>query len=208
MIFEPNKKIVFAGDSVTDDGRARPIGIGNGLGNGYVSLIDTFLSVDFADLNLACINMGSSGNTSADLLARWDSDVNALNPDYVAILIGINDVWRQFDRPQYPEQAVSLEDYRKNLNEMLDKTTAQPILMSPFYMELNKSDAMRMRVDEYSAVCKEIAVKRSIEFIDLQAEFDKVLQYRYPAFISWDRVHPGKVGSLIIARAFMKIVEK
>ena len=44
MIFKNGQKIVFAGDSVTDDGRARPVGEGlwDALGNGYVKLIDTF----------------------------------------------------------------------------------------------------------------------------------------------------------------------
>lgn len=44
MIFKKGQKIVFAGDSVTDDGRARPVGEGlwDALGNGYVKLIDTF----------------------------------------------------------------------------------------------------------------------------------------------------------------------
>ena len=32
--------------------------------------------------------------------------------------------------------------------------------------------------------------------------------YRYSAYIMWDRVHPGWTGSLIIARALMKELEK
>ncbi|MFN8378973.1 MAG: GDSL-type esterase/lipase family protein [Anaerolineae bacterium] len=43
------------------------------------------------------INMGVGGNTVRDLAARWESDVTALNPDWLSICIGINDVWRQFD---------------------------------------------------------------------------------------------------------------
>lgn len=87
MIFKKGQKIVFAGDSVTDDGRARPVGEGlwDALGNGYVKLIDTFFSVDYPELYLRCVNMGISGNTSRDLLKRWDTDVNALNPDYVVV---------------------------------------------------------------------------------------------------------------------------
>ena len=70
MIFKKGQKIVFAGDSVTDDGRARPVGEGlwDALGNGYVKLIDTFFSVDYPELYLRCVNMGISGTRRATCL--------------------------------------------------------------------------------------------------------------------------------------------
>lgn len=117
--------------------------------------------------------MGISGNTSRDLLARWDADVNALDPDYVVVLIGINDVWRQFDSPARPEASVSPEDYEANLNAICDKTKAKLIFMTPYYLEPNKNDAMRKRTDEYASICKQIAEKRNIPVIDLQAAFEE-----------------------------------
>ncbi len=209
MLFEKGQKIVFAGDSVTDDGRARPVGEGlwNALGNGYVHMLDTHLTVDYPDLYLRLVNMGVSGNTSRDLLARWDTDVTALSPDWVVLCIGFNDVWRQFDCPQMPEIAVTPEEYRKNLNAMADKTTAKMIWMTPYYLETNTQDAMRKRMDEYGAIMKEEAAKRGIPCIDLQQAMADILRHRYPAYITWDRVHPGWVGSLIICRALLKLIE-
>lgn len=164
------------------------------------------MAVDYPELNLRVVNMGISGNTSRDLLARWDADVNALDPDYVVVLIGINDVWRQFDSPARPEASVSPEDYEANLNAICDKTKAKLIFMTPYYLEPNKNDAMRKRTDEYASICKQIAEKRNIPVIDLQAAFEEILEYRYPAYITWDRVHPGRIGSMIIARAFLQKV--
>lgn len=208
MLFEKGQKIVFAGDSVTDDGRKRPVGEGlwGGLGNGFVRFIDTFFTVDYPELMLRCVNMGNSGDTSDNLLARWDDDVTALNPDYVVLCIGFNDVWRQFDSPCQTEQAVSPEKYRENLNAMADKTDAKMIWMTPYYLEPNKDDLMRKRMDEYGAIMKEEAEKRGILCIDLQQAFEEILKHLYPAFITWDRIHPGWVGSMIIARAFLKNV--
>lgn len=203
MILTKNAKIVFAGDSVTDDGRKYPVGEGDGLGNGYVSLIDTFLAVDYPELNLHLVNMGIGGNTSRDLLARWETDINALNPDYAVVLIGINDVWRQFDSPAIPKRAVLPDEYEKNLNKICDNTKANLIFMTPYYLETNEKDAMRKRTDEYATICKKVANDRNIPVIDLQAAFENILQYRYPAYITWDRVHPGRIGSMIIARAFL-----
>ncbi len=208
MLFEKGQKIVFARDSVTDDGRKRPVGEGlwGGLGNGFVRFVDTFLTVDCPDLMLRCVNMGNSGDTSRDLLARWNTDVTALDPDWVVLCIGFNDVWRQFDSPCQPDHAVTVEEYRKNLNAIKDKTQAKMIWMTPYYLEPNESDPMRRRMDEYGAVMKEEAAKRNILCIDLQQAFSEILRHRYPAFITWDRVHPGWVGSMIIARAFLKSV--
>lgn len=206
MILKENQRIVFAGDSITDDGRKRPIGEGlwGGTGNGYVRMVETFLAVDYPELNVRCTNMGESGNTSDDLLERWDSDVNGLKPDIVVMCIGVNDVWRQFDCPGFSDYAVMPEEYEKNLNAIADKTSAKQIWLTPYYLESNLSDPMRARMEEYAKIMKKIADRRGIDCIDLQAEFDKYLKHRYPAYITWDRVHPGWVGSLIISR---KVVE-
>lgn len=209
MLLKNGEKIVFAGDSVTDDGRARPIGEGNAqkLGNGYVRLIDCFLNVDCPEQLFHLVNMGISGNTSRDLLARWDTDINALSPDWVILCIGFNDVWRQFDSPAIPEWAVSPQEYAENLRRMAENTKAKMIWMTPYYLESNTEDAMRKRMDEYGGIMKEIAAEKGIPCIDLQKKFERLLKYRYSAYITWDRVHPGAVGCVVIARAFLETVE-
>ena len=40
----------------------------------------------------------------------------------------------------------------------------------------------------------------------LYSDDAEVLKHRYPAFITWDRVHPGWIGSMVIARAFLRAV--
>lgn len=124
MLLEDGQKILFAGDSVTDDGRARPVGEGNwaALGNGFVRLIDSCLAAEYPERKIHTVNMGISGNTSRDLLARWETDVNALKPDWVVLCIGFNDVWRQFDSPAISEWAVSPQEYANNLRRMAENT--------------------------------------------------------------------------------------
>lgn len=208
MIFEKDSTIVFIGDSVTDDARVRPIGEGlfGGLGNGFVSYIDAFMTVKYPDLMVRIINMGLGGNTSRDVLERWDSDVTAFNPDYVVLDIGINDVWRQFDCPQQKANHILPDEYESNLRAMAAKTKAKMIWMTPYYLEPNTKDAMRVRTDEYGAIMKRVAAELGIPCIDLQAEFAEILKHRHSSYITWDRVHPGKTGSLIIAKAFLKSV--
>ena len=119
MIFERNDRIVFAGDSVTDMGSAKPVGESDGdeLGFGYVRIIDNMLQAWYPERNIRVSNAGISGNTSRDLLERFERDVISLQPQWVSICIGINDVWRQFDTPAMPECQVSPKEYEANMAE-------------------------------------------------------------------------------------------
>ena len=211
MLFSNRDTILFTGDSITDAGRKRPIGEGkwDGVGNGYVRLIDVLLNVCYPENTYHIVNTGISGNTSRDLLARWQTDVLDLKPDYVSVCIGVNDVWRQFDEPDCFYNHVDIQAYRHNLEKMIEITKDKVkgiILMTPYYMESNKEDLMRKKMDEYGAVVKELAQKYNLICVDLQAEFDNYLKYRYSGYLQWDRVHPGPVGSMIIARAFLRAI--
>ena len=96
MIFENYDRIVFAGDSVTDMGSLQPVGEGllENVGQGYVRIVENMLAVYYPELFIRVTNSGISGNTSRDLLERFERDVVDLNPDWVSICIGINDVLR------------------------------------------------------------------------------------------------------------------
>ncbi len=206
------ERIVFTGDSVTDDGRKRPIGEGlwEGVGKGYVRQIDNFLNVFYPELKIHVINTGISGNTSKDLLNRFDEDVMKLNPDTVVIMIGINDVWRQFDEPQLNYEFVLEDEYAQNLSKMVAKVKSENkrvILMTPYFMETNKLDEMRAKTDAYAKTVKEIAEAEGVQCIDIQSAFDKYLKFRHPSYISWDRVHPNNIGSMIIANEFLKAID-
>ena len=210
LLFNDKEKIVFTGDSVTDDGRLRPVGEGihDGVGRGYVRQIETLLNVCYPERVIGIANTGISGNTSRDMRARWESDVLALNPDYVALCIGFNDVWRQFDMPGVFHACVSPEDYRANMVAMIEMTLPRVktmFLLTPYYVEPNKQDAMRVRMEEYADIVRRLAAQYNLPLVDLQPVFDDYLQYRYPAFITWDRIHPGWIGSMLIAREFLRV---
>ena len=72
--------ILFAGDSTTDADKKTTF---LELGNGYVKLIFHFLRAFCPQNQYFVINAGVSGNTSRDLLARWEQDVLAKKPDIV-----------------------------------------------------------------------------------------------------------------------------
>ena len=208
MIFENMDRIVFAGDSVTDMGSNCPVGEGlfDSLGNGYVRSVENLLSACYPEVIIRVTNAGIGGNTSRDLLARWERDVISLNPDWVSIMIGINDVWRQFDTPGIPENAVLPEEYEANVDKMVvsvkDKCKGV-FLMTPYYMEPLANDRMRARMDEYGEICRKIAERHGAVFIDLQQMFNDYFKYRHSSYIAWDRIHPNRIGATLIAKEFL-----
>jgi len=211
MLLQDGDRIVFTGDSVTDAGRVRPVGQGlfAGVGDGYVRQIENILNLLYPDKTFWISNTGCGGDNSRGLKNRWQNDVMNLKPDWVSVMIGINDIWRQFDSPGITEQHITPAEYRTNLCEMLERTlpvVKGVILMSPFYMELNREDSMRARTDEYIRICEEVGKKYNCHYVNIQQAFDEYLRYRHPTYVSWDHVHPGPIGSLLIAREFLKAI--
>ncbi len=212
MKLENNAKLVMIGDSITDAGRAQPVGEGlfEALGRGYVSLVDALLGSVYPELGVRVVNMGNGGNTVLDLQKRWQTDVLDLKPDWVSVMIGTNDVWRQFDSPGRTEIHVGPDEYARTLDELVARTrpsVKNMVLMTPFYLEPNRADAMRARMDEYGGIVKDLAAKRGTLLVDTQAAFDDVLQHYYPATLAWDRVHPSQTGHMVIARAFLNALD-
>ena len=209
MIFGNYDRIVFAGDSVTDMGSVQPVGEGlfDNLGRSYVRVIENFLVTCYPEMNIRVTNSGTSGNTSRDLLERFDRDVVDLKPDWVSICIGINDVWRQFDTPALTDACVLPDEYEKNLETMILKVKDSVkgiFILSPYYMEPNRDDMMRARMDEYVAICKKLAEKYSCKFVNFQQMYENFLKIRHSSCIAWDRVHPNQMGATLMAREFLK----
>src|ERR1051325_8981235 len=91
--FKNGQRILFQGDSITDCGCRDPQNM-NPLGTGYVAIIRGMISAQYPDLKVTILNRGRSGDRTEELLKRWDEDTRPLKPDWLSIMIGVNDVWR------------------------------------------------------------------------------------------------------------------
>lgn len=209
MIFQNMDRIVFSGDSVTDMGSVNPVGEGlfDNVGHSYVRIIENMLAVYYPEIKIRVTNSGISGNTSRDLLARFDRDVVDLNPDWVSICIGINDVWRQFDSPAIPDCHVMPDEYAKNLETMILKVKDKVkgvFILTPYIMEPNSEDMMRSRMNEYVQICSDLAQKYGCIFVDFQKMYEDYCRIRHSSYIAWDRIHPNQIGATLMAREFLK----
>jgi len=200
--------LLFIGDSITDCGRGYPVGQRDGLGEGYVAIVNALLAATLPQLRIRVLNTGISGNRVIDLASRWQTDVLDIRPDWLSVMIGINDVWRQFDDALNPEQ-VGIDRYEAVYRNLLKKTRpalSGLVLMTPFFIEANKADPMRAMMDQYGRVVARLAAEFDAVFVDTQAAFDAYLAHRPTQSLCGDRVHPNKTGHTIIAMAFLKAV--
>jgi lysophospholipase L1-like esterase len=205
MIFTTGQRVLFIGDSITDCGRTGPLAP---YGDGYFNLLRAQLTARHPETDLTWLNRGISGNTVRDLRARWDRDVLAERPDWLSVMIGINDVWRAFgDRP---DEAVPLDEYEETLRALLteavETTGCRLIVATPYFIEPSRTDPQRAKSDEYAATARRIAADHGALLVDTQATFDRLLTHRGPEAWAPDRVHPGLEGHTALALTFLDVI--
>ncbi|MBC8508225.1 MAG: SGNH/GDSL hydrolase family protein [Chloroflexi bacterium] len=210
MKIHPNSKFIMIGDSITDCGRTPTEHGEESLGNGYVRLINSLITATYPTLEIQIINKGISGNTVRDLKNRWQKDVPDLAPDWLSIMIGINDVWLNFDDWMPAERKISIEEYEDTLDELVGNVFPSLkglVLMTPYLLQPDRADPMRALMDRFGAVVHKLANKYNVIYVDTQTAFDEFLVNMKAEDLSEDRVHLNLTGHMILARSFLKAVE-
>jgi lysophospholipase L1-like esterase len=206
VLFTARQKIVFIGDSITDCGRtaATPP-----YGAGYVSMVRNLLVARYPELHLTILNRGVSGNTVRDLAARWEKDVVAEQPDWLSIMIGINDCWRGF-RPGREHEVVRRPEYEATLRHLLDRTRsatqARLILMQPYMIEPNPLQPMRAEMDRYGEIVGTLAGAYGALLVRTQDAWNAALAHTQPADWAEDQIHATAPGHGVMALAFLSAV--
>jgi lysophospholipase L1-like esterase len=206
MIIPPNSRILFQGDSITDCGRdrAQP----QALGNGYVLMTAGLFAALRPNLAPVCLNRGISGNRTGDLLQRWQEDCIDLKPDILSLLIGINDVWRRYDR----NLPTSAGDFARNYRRLLEQAReALPnlriILMEPFVLPVPEDRRQwREDLDPKIEIVRQLARDFETAYVPLDGLFAAASAIQPPAFWAADGVHPSPAGHGLIAHAWLRAV--
>ncbi|MBQ6716948.1 MAG: SGNH/GDSL hydrolase family protein [Clostridia bacterium] len=205
------KTILFQGDSITDAGRSREND--EWYGHGYPMIVAAEIMHDYPG-EFKAINRGIGGNRIVDLYARMKSDILNLKPDYLTILIGVNDVWHDFlENPN----GVSNEKFLKIYDMLIEEIQSElkdikiyilePFVLKGFATEDNW-DAFRKGVYLRAESARIIAEKHDLSFIPLQNTFDRLSQTCPPAYWLIDGVHPSAAGHKVIANAVLAAIKR
>ncbi len=205
------KTFLFQGDSITDAGRSRDNNAQRGVG--YPHLVSAQLLYDHPG-EVDFINRGISGNRVVDLYARIKADFINLKPDYLSILIGVNDVWHEF--AESPNGVA--DDKFRRVYDMLIAEIKEALpeikiyILEPFVLKGSGTEAhwedfdREVRLRAKSA--KWIAEKYNLPFIPLQDKFDALCEKCEASYWLGDGVHPTAAGHEMIARALIEAAEK
>lgn len=203
--FKKNDLVLFTGDSITDCNRDRTDPAS--LGMGYVRLIAEQLHDAYADLKLHFGNTGISGDRSSDLVNRWSRDCINLQPDWVSILIGVNNTWRRYDSNDSTPDDHFEAECRLLLDRIQQETAARVVLCSPFLLHVDDSIVgMREDLDPKIGTLKQLAGEYDALWVDFDAAFVAAQQRHVPSYWADDGVHPTPAGHALMAETWINAV--
>lgn len=213
------KIILFQGDSITDAGRVKEPGKEANKGYGYANMVAGEIGAN-EPYKYKFLNRGISGNRVVDLFARMRQDMINLNPDYMSILIGVNDVWHEYTS----QNGVSAERYELVYSLMIeelqrDLPNLKIMILEPFVLPgsaTENTDEHPARWGYFSrevplraAAAKRVAQKYNLPFVPLQEMFNQAnADAPAPGYWLRDGVHPTQAGHTLIKRAWIKCYEE
>ena len=201
----PGSRILFQGDSITDAGRSREDDAA--LGGGYAAMIAAWMTARYPGHGLTFLNRGISGNRVFDLETRWTEDCIALQPDWLSILIGINDTWRRYDSNTPSPLGDFDACYRRLLDRVVQETSAKLILLEPFVLP-HPADriAWREDLDPRIAVIRAIARDYQALYVPFDGLYAAACTQLAPGCWAGDGVHPTPAGHALMAQAWIAAV--
>ena len=180
------KKIVLIGDSITESWK------------GY--------SPEFFAENPYLINKGVSGETTPQILGRFNDDVISLSPEAVIILAGINDIAQNTGYISVSEIFANII----NMVEISHSNNIIPILCSvlpaskiAWKPEIKSADLVIELNEKLKGYCTENNIAYVDYFSSMVGE-KKELR----SDLTYDGVHPDKKGYLIMEKILLETIQK
>ncbi len=204
------KIFLFQGDSITDANRVDDNQDNFGLGCGYAFLLAADIEKNHKG-KIKFINRGDSGDRITDVYVRMKEDIVNLKPDYMSILIGVNDVSHELTM----QCGVGPEKFRK-IYEMLivELLEALPqlqiIILEPFVLKGTATqklwDSFNAEVRSRAAIARHLAEQYNLRFVPLQDEFDRLSADGDARYWSVDGIHPTSAGHQVIKEELHKAI--
>lgn len=200
------KKIVFFGDSITEQG-ARP--------DGYIKRILQILRTETIEDKYELTGAGMSGNTVIDLHNRLDKDVLANGADIVVIYIGINDIWNKVDWIKKGTDPHAFEDvYRQIIDKLLAASVkVVACTLSVIGEKANGLNEQDEDLNAYSEIIRTLAEEYQLPLIDLRKAFTKYIDLynignEEQGILTMDTVHLNSKGNELVANEMWNVLQQ
>ena len=172
------------------------------------SITDSWAKQDGAWLwHRQLVGRGISGQTTAQMLVRFRADVIELNPEYVVILAGINDIARN-------NGFIRLTNVHKNIISMVELAQAHGI--KPVLCTLLPAHEIGWRkqlgdprpsIDSLNTMIRDFAAKEGIPVVDYHTAMkdeEGAMKEEYRK----DAVHPNLAGYKVMEEVLMGVLDK
>lgn len=201
MKLETPQKIIFFGDSITQQG-VRP--------GGYITLLQEQVQQMGKAAFYELIGAGIGGNKIYDLYLRLENDVLNKKPNTVVIWIGVNDVWHKSSAGTGTDANKFVQFYSA-LIEKIQANGAKIILCTPAVIgeRTDFSNEQDGDLNHYSNLVRSLASKYKTGLCDFRNLFLEYNRANNPenkesGILTVDRVHLNATGNKLVADALAK----
>lgn len=185
---------------------------------GYVWLLEAMLAQRRPEDEIQVLNVAQSGYTSTHILENTFTQFLAHQPDWVLIMVGVNDC-KKFGGPP-AKTLVSLAEYTANLAGIVEGfmkyTSARPVLLTPAPVVENIVNAnpdfaaVRMSWDNAdiqacAAAVRNLAGRHNLPLVDLVNAFSLNPD---PSLYLADGLHPGLAGQQLILTQVLQAISE
>ena len=178
---------------------------------GWTTVLANRIHLAYPERQIRYINAGVGGNSSRQMLMRFDGDVLAHQPQWLMLSAGVVEVRRIYQMDRESDR-VSLDEYRKNLSMMVSSALnvgthvilleptphAQPVTDGPPEVTLQEvNDLMR----KYAMTMWQVAQDTQVGFVPLFEKFLKIEnRLAGQASLYADEVHLNARGELLYSQ--------
>ena len=204
------KTILFMGDSITACGR--DMEDPESMGEGYAMLAAKLLEEKYPG-QFQFVNRGVPGDWLDKVYQRRQADILDVKPDYMSILVGVNDVAVGLKRGTGFDVQGYMEQYDALLCEIRETMPGVKLMLMESF--INEGEVPHQHgieaFEEGMAMCSEavqmLCAKHELPFLSLQFDLYELEEQHPAGYWTRDGVHPTLNFHEYIAQKWVKAFE-